>query len=492
MHLKVKDMDIATGGPLIALINFKDAIRLDLHHGDRIIVRKGRKHTIAIVDIGESKKAVPHGKVGLFEEVLDALEAKHDDEVHIDIANKPESISYIKKKLEGNELSHLEINEIVKDIVSRNLTDIEICYFISGCFTKGLNMRETIDLTKAIVHNGDTLKLKHKLIADLHCPGGVPGNRTTMVVVPICAAAGIIFPKTSSRAITSPSGTADTMEVLCPVTVSVKDIKKIVEKVGGCIVWGGGVNLATADDYMIKIRHPISLDPEGMLLASIMAKKHAVSANHVLIDIPIGPDVKFQTRWQGRRLKRKFIKLGRKLGMKVKVILSDGTQPIGNGIGPALEAKDVLYVLTNDERAPQDLRQKSLELSAMIMRMAGIKDAEAKARSILESGLAYKKMKDIIAAQGGNPNVKPDRIPVGRFKYHVRAAHSGRIKHLNNQVIAKIARIAGAPLDQGSGVYLHHHVGDAVEKGKEIFTIYADSAKKLKYAVGVLKKFGWG
>lgn len=491
MHLRVKDMDIATGGTLIALINYKDAARLDLHHGDRILIKKGKKQTVAIVDIAETKKAVPKGKIGLFEEVQDVLGAKNNDKVNIDIAMKPESVAFIKKKLEGKKLTKEEIDLIIKDIVNHNLTDIEVCYFIAASFTEGLTMKETVDLTNAIVENGDQLKLKHKLIADKHCSGGVPGNRTTMLVIPICAAAGIIFPKTSSRSITSPSGTADTMEVLCNVTIPVKQMKKIVNKTNGCIVWGGGVNLATADDYMIKIRHPVSLDPEGMLLASIMAKKHAVNANHVLIDIPIGPDTKFRTKKQGKKLKRKFVNLGRKLGMKVKVILTDGSQPIGNGIGPALEARDVLYVLTNDPRAPKDLKEKSLSMAIKLMKMCKIKNASKKAIEILESGKAYEKMQEIIKEQGGNPDIKPGRIHVGKYTYHVKATNTGNIKHINNKIIAKIARIAGAPMDKGAGIYLYHHVGDHVNKGDKIFTIYAQSEKKLKYAVNIFKRFGW-
>ncbi len=491
MHLIVKDMDIATGGPLIALINYKDAHKLDLHVGDRILIKKGRKQTVAIVDIGESDRAVSKGKIGLFEEVEDILKTKANDKVCIDLAQKPESVMFIKNKLEGKQLSKKEINEIVKDIVNRNLTDIETCYFIAASFTNGLTMRETVDLTNAIVDNGDQLKLDKKLIADKHCSGGVPGNRTTMLVIPICVAAGITFPKTSSRSITSPAGTADTMEVLCNVTIPVNKMKKIINKVGGCIVWGGGVNLATADDHMIKIRHPVSLDPEGMLLASIMAKKHAVNANHVLIDIPIGPDTKFKTKKQGKKLKKKFIKLGKLLGMKVKVILTDGTQPIGNGIGPALEARDVLYVLQNHEKAPQDLKEKALHMAALIMRMAKIKKPQKVAKEILESGKAYETMKKIIKAQEGNPDIKPGRIPIGRFTYHVKASHSGIIKHINNKTIAKIARIAGAPLDKSAGIYLYHHVGDYVKKGSKIFTIYARSKKKLKYAIDILKRFGW-
>ena len=248
-------MDIATGGTPVVILNEKDAHELDLHSGDRIIVKGNKKELIAVLDISESKKAVPEGKIGLFEEVLDKLKAKHDDSVEIDLQEKPRSISLIKKKLDGFELSKEEIDEIVKDIVEGKLTDIELAYFIGACYTKGMDLSETVALTKSTVEHGGQLKLKKKIVIDKHCSGGVPGNRTTMIMVPILAAAGFTMPKTSSRSITSPAGTADTMEVLAPVSLSLDKIRKIVNKTNACIVWGGAVDLAAADDKLIRVRH---------------------------------------------------------------------------------------------------------------------------------------------------------------------------------------------------------------------------------------------
>lgn len=490
MRLKVKDMDISTGGIQVVLLNRNDAEKLDLHPEDRIRIKKGRKFTSAVLDIAESKKAVPKGSIGVFEEVLKKVGAKQGDIIKIDLEEKPDSVHFIKKKLFGDPLTKKEIDKIVKDIVEGNLSEIEMTYFISACFSNKMSMDETVNLTRSIVEHGDRLKLNSRVILDKHCTGGVPGNRTTMLVVPIIAAAGLTIPKTSSRSITSPSGTADTMEVLASVSIDVKHMKKIVEKVNACIVWGGALNLASADDKLIKIRHPVSLDPEGMLLASIMAKKHAVNAKKVLIDIPLGRDTKIKNKKDAMHLKREFVKLGKRLGMHVKVMLSDGTQPIGNGIGPSLEAKDVLYVLKRDQRRPLDLERKSLHMASILMSMAGIKEAKRKAKDILESGLAYKKMKEIISAQGGNPNINPDNIPLGRFKYTINAWKSGKIIDIDNRQIARIARIAGAPLDKNAGIFLYKHERQKVSIGEPIFTIYSDSKTKMKYARRVYERFG--
>jgi len=491
MKLKVKDMDIATGGIQIVLLNEEDAHKLDLHHGDRVSVRKGNKITTATLNIAESRKAAPPGKIGLYEEVLDALNAKHNDIVDIDIEEKPIGISYIQKKLEAHELTKQEIDELVKEIVKNKLTSIELTYFIAACFTHGMTLRETIALTKAIVRHGGKLDIKRYPIIDKHSSGGVPGNRTTMVIVPIVAAAGLYMPKTSSRSITSPAGTADTMEVLAPVSLDLEKMKKVVLKTNACIVWGGAIDLAAADDKLIKLRHPLSLDPEGMLLASILAKKAAVSSTHVLIDIPLGRDTKIKTRRRANHLKRLFIKIGRKLGIKIRVILTNGEEPIGNGIGPALEARDILWLLKRDPRRPLDLERKSVMMSVKILQMAGIKNAKKRVKEILDSGLAYKKMQEIIKAQGGNPNINPDKIKLGDYSYTFKSPSSGRITDIQNFTINKIARIAGAPIDKRAGIYFYNkHEGMKIKKGEPLMTIYAENSVRLHYALHILRRIG--
>lgn len=489
MKLRVKDMDIATGGTLIVILNKDDAQKLDLHHEDRVRIRYKNRSTRAVIDIATKSKVVPRGRIGFFEEVLERLKIKNKEIVEIDIEEKPISVHYIREKLDGKELSKEEIDLIISDIVKNNLSAIELTYFVSAAYTKGLSMKETIYLTKAISAHGDQLKLDRFPIIDKHCSGGVPGNRTTMVIVPLLAAAGLTIPKTSSRSITSPAGTADTMEVLADVCIPVPKMRKTVKKVGACMVWGGAMNLAAADDKLIKIRHPISLDPKGMLLASIMAKKTAVNSSHVLIDIPVGKNTKINSMGKAKKLSRDFVKLGKKLGIKIKVIITDGSQPIGNGIGPALEAKDVLYVLRNDKKAPVDLKEKSLFMAETIMKMIGIKDARSKAEYFLESGLAYKKMKEIIMAQGGDPNINPSDIKVGRHTYVVKARKTGKLHCINTRIISKIARVAGAPQDKGSGIYLHKHANDPIKKGEPIFTIYAENKQRLKYALHILRIF---
>jgi putative thymidine phosphorylase len=483
-------MDIATGDVNVVILNDKDAQFLDLHHGDRIYVQKNSRKATAVLDIAESEKAVPEGSIGLFEEVLDALHAQHGDEVTIHLAKKPLSIGYIKKKLDGKELTYNEIYEIMKDIGGNKLTDIELTTYVAANYTLGMSDREITDLTKAMTLSGTKLVISKKPVADIHCIGGVPGNRTTLIVVPILIAAGLTVPKTASRAITSPAGTADTMEVLCPVSMPISRLYQILEKVGGFIIWGGAVNLAPADDRIIKVEHPLNIDAEGQMLASIMAKKASVSATHLLMDIPVGKGAKVENRKEAAHLQAHFERLGKELGIKVITMITDGSQPIGNGIGPVLEAKDCIWVLKNDSRAPADLRQKSLEMAAIMLEFTGkAKKGQGMtlAAELLNSGKAYKKFVEIVHAQGGG-DIDPSALKPYDTSYTLKADRAGQVCCIDNISFARIARMAGAPADPGAGILLHKHCGDTVRKGEPILTIYARSREKLSYALDVLKE----
>lgn len=490
MELIVKDMDIATGDVQVVILNEHNAVEMDLHHMDRLVIKKNGKKTVAILDIAESKKAVPPGHIGFFEETLDALGAKEGDRVRIEVADKPESISHIRKKLDGKHLNSKEISDIVRDIVENNLTDVELTSFVIATYTRGMSMKEVVDLTNAMAATGQQLKFDHKNVVDLHSIGGVPGNRITMIIVPILVAAGCTVPKTSSRAITSPSGTADTMEVLCPVSLTIPKLKKIAKDVGGFIIWGGSVNLAPADDRIIHVEHPLSIDAEGQMLASIMAKKASVGATHLLMEIPIGPGTKVRDKRHARHLRKHFSELGHMLGIKVKTVITEGHHPIGNGIGPVLEAKDVLWALKCADCAPQDLVEKSLRMAGILLEFvgkakngAGIKMAER----LLRTGAAYGAMTRIVEAQGGKmPD--PDKLEVARETHTFRAHRRGKIDCIENTSISKIARLAGAPKDPDAGIFLHKHCGDKVQKGEPILTIYARSRHKLANSVNALRK----
>ncbi|MEM4296192.1 MAG: AMP phosphorylase [Candidatus Anstonellales archaeon] len=479
--VQAKVFDIEAGKNIIVL-NEQESREMSIYPGNRVIVKKGDKEAVAIVDVSQS--VIARGFVGIFEEVRKAIDIKDGDLLEIRHMPIPTSIEGIIKKINGAKLSDAELKAYVRDIVDNKLAEPEIAAFLVAAQIRGLDDDEIIGLIEGMVSSGGQISFDSKYVVDKHCIGGVAANRTTMVVVPIIAAAGALMPKTSSRAITSPAGTADTMEVLAPVEFSLEELERITKKVGGAIVWGGGVNIAPADDKMIAIRRPLRLDPLGVMMASILAKKKAVGSKHLIIDIPIGRGAKVEDIEEGRTMGEKFKTVATRLGINTAVIITDGSEPIGNGIGPALEARDVLSVL--EGKGPTDLKEKAILIAGTLLELCGkakLGEGIAMAESILNSGKALKKMKEIIEAQGGNPNIKSEDIKIGDVSIDIIAEKDGRIEHIDNKGISRIARIAGAPMDKGAGIYLWKAKGDVVKKGDKIMTIYSHNEERLTLAL---------
>lgn len=479
MDFRIKRLRISSGGPNIAYLHKEDALKLGVHKGDRILLKAGRRETAAVVDFSEGDNIIKKGLMGVNEEVYKNL--KSPGSVNASLIVKPISLHYIKKKLNGNELNEDEMLQIVQDIVDNKIIDFEISFFVGAGYMHGFTDKETIGLTKAMIKTGEVLDFG-KNAYDKHCTGGVPNNRTTMIIVPIIAAAGLKIPKTSSRSITSPAGTADTMEVLANVNLDIAKIKKIVEKQNGCIVWGGSIRLAPADDKIINVEHPLSIDAEGQLVSSVLAKKASVSARKVLIDIPLGRETKIKTQKQADSLKRRFESVAKAIGMKLNVIISDGNEPVGNGLGPSLEARDVLWILENDKRAPKDLEEKSLHMAGLILEMSG-KHSKGEgyehARHILKSGKALSKMKEIINAQGKKIDSSSE-IKEGKYSFDIKAKKKGKLRNYNTALLSVFAQLLGAPQDKRAGLYLYKKKGDSVDAGDKIMTAYADNLEKLK------------
>ena len=488
LELDAKVLDIMAGGPII-LLNSKFAYQNNIYTNYRVKIRSGLKSAVVLVDL--TNDMIKPGQIGLFHEASELIGAKTGSKINLHVIARPQSIQYIKSKIEGHTLKTSEIDSIIKDVMANRLSEPELSAFMTASYIRGMSDEEVVGLTDSIVDTGDKFKINKTPILDKHCIGGVAGNRTTMLVVPIVACAGCYIPKTSSRAITSASGTADTMELLCDVTMPIPQMQKQVSKIGGCIVWGGAINLAAADDKLIKIRNPLSLDPKGVLLASILAKKKSVGAKYCIIDIPVGRGVKLEDITQARALASDFINIGKRLGITIESLITNGEDPIGNGVGPALECKDVLAVL--EGKGPHDLREKSILMSAKLLELC--KKAKkgqglSMATHILESGKALKKFKEIVEWQGGDSKkLSSNSIPDANYTYRISAPKDGRVFHVDNKMLSRIARAAGAPADKFAGVLLHCEKGDMIKKGQPIMDIHSNSEHKLSVAIKVLKGY---
>jgi len=469
---------------LVAVIHEKDGKELGILPLDRIEIYcpKTDKRTVALTDF--TTTMVKPGELGLFLDVAEELKVEDEEILQVSAMGIPESLNYIKKKLRNQELAEHEIKAIVRDVTYNRLSDIELSAFMTSVYIHGFNLKETIAMTKSLLEYGKRIKLDKGPVLDKHCIGGING-RVTMIVVPIVASAGYYMPKTSSRSITSAAGTADAMEVLASVNLSIEQIKEITEKVGGVICWGGAVELAPADDKIIKVEHPLSIDPPGQIVASVMAKKASVGAEYAVIDLPVGPDVKVKNTPTAKKLAEKFISTGKELGIKVEAVITDGTEPCGNAFGAALEAKYVLETL--EGKIFDNLAQKACELAGVLFELVGECEPGKgfyKAKQILTSGKALKKMQEIIAAQGGNI-FSSKEIPYAELSYTINAEEEGEISRINVRKLANIARIAGAPADKKAGVMLHVEEGQKIKEDQPLFTIYAENKQKLEVAKSV-------
>ena len=485
--MKIRFLSWIAGIP-VAMLNRKAASEIGVHPKDRVSIKTlGRDFRSFTTIIDTVKSFVKKDEIVVSSEIKDILKLKSGQKVDVSLAEIPKSLEYIKNKLSSKRFSRDEIFEITKDIVSNSLSESEIALFVSAMYQKGMNFQETIYLIEAILNSGDRLYLNNKVIVDKHCVGGIPGNRTTPVVVSICASAGLTFPKTSSRAITSAAGTADVVETIAKVDFEMKDLKKIIQKTNACMVWGGSLGLVPADEKIIQIEKALKIDPKSQLLASIMSKKLAVGSNHILIDLPYGKTAKLQNRHKALALKKNFERIGKYFKMKLKCVLTDGSQPIGNGIGPVLEMMDIIKILDPEQRGPKDLEEKALFLSGEIFELTG-KARKGKgielAKQILYSGKAFKKFKEIIKAQKGS--LKGLKLP--KFKKDILANKNGKVKYIDNHRISSLARAAGSPLDKSSGIYLHVHVGYEFEKGEKLITIYSESKSRLNEAIRFYKR----
>jgi len=484
VKLKIKNLNWLAGRPVV-ILNDKTSKKMNVFVNDRIAISNSEK-IYAVVDI--FPRLVKKNEIGISQELSRILKLKNKSVVDVSASELSDASFLIRKKINGATLTKKELEYLISEIVDNNLTESEIAFFTAAEKLNGMKIEETINLTKAMVKGGTRLKFKGRYVADKHCIGGVAGNRTTPIVVAICAAIGIILPKTSSRAITSASGTADVVETISNVELSVKEIKKVVNKVGACLAWGGSLGLAPSDDKIIRVERLLNLDVEPQLLASIMSKKIAAGAKYIIIDIPYGKGAKIKNISDAEKLARKFEILGKRFKLKLKVVYTNGKEPVGNGIGPVLEMLDVIKVLQND--GPEDLKKKSLHLSIELIKLCGIKDAKEKAEKALSSGKAFKKFKEIINAQNGknNFNERVEMLKLGKYKKIIKAKRSGKIVRISNKGINALCRVLGTPETISAGAYLHKHTGD-VKKREPILTMYSESRSKIRDALKYLKEF---
>lgn len=456
---------------------------LGVHPLDRVRVIAGRgevrAEVTAVLNFCRTD-LLAKDEVGLSEAAFADLGLSEGAAVEVTLARSPESVERVRGKLRGERLTRADFDAVLRDVCARRYSKPELAMFVLACALRSLDDGELVALTGAMIDCGSRLRFDAPVVADKHCIGGIPGNRTTMIVVPILVSLGVTVPKTSSRAITSPAGTADTMGVLAEVALPPERIYEVVKEAGGCIVWGGALQLAPADDVLITVERPMGIDTEAQMIASILSKKKTAGATHALIDIPLGPTAKVRSRAHAERLAALFRRVAAAIGLELDVVVTGAHGPIGRGVGPRLEALDVLAVLRREADAPADLREKSLYLAARLLeRVGAAPDAGGyrMAQEALESGRALASFEHIVAAQGARP--LPAAAP---FCAEVASPRDGRVREIDCFEISGLAKLAGAPANPAAGIRLLRTIGAVVERGEPLFEIHAQSATQLEFA----------
>ena len=445
----------------------------------QVLLQASGREVMAVLFQG-ADDLLGHDEVGLSEAAWELLGAPEGEWVTISHALPVHSLGAVRSRIFGTTLPRQALEEIVTDVVAGRYSDVQLAAFITAGSALPLTDEETIALTAAMARAGEQLSWDREAV-DKHSVGGLPGNRTTPVVVAIAAAAGLTIPKTSSRAITSPAGTADAMETVTRVDLDIEAIRRVVDAEGGCLAWGGALKLSPADDIFIGVERQLDIDPEGQLIASVLSKKIAAGAHKLVLDIPVGPTAKVRSAVAGQKLAMRMRDISSHFGVQTVCVVSDGTQPVGRAIGPALEMRDVLVVLRCEAEAPADLRQRALAIAGPLLEIGGAAATDCgtdRARELLDSGAAYRKFERICVAQGGFREPQ-----VAALQQVVCADRPGRVAEIDNRKIARIAKFAGAPDDPGAGLVLHARLGDDVASGQPLMTLYADTAPELAYAL---------
>ncbi|MDR2866066.1 MAG: AMP phosphorylase [Methanomassiliicoccaceae archaeon] len=483
MKLIAKLFDEESAEPHVT-VHRDDCRELGVKPLDRVKIEAASSHVI-VVTISDT--VVKKGHILIPGPILNKIGAKDKQAIEVTYSPKPDSVRGIRKKMDAQKLTRDEIHEIVFDILENRLSKVEISAWLTALYINGMDTEEIANFTNSMVSTGEKITFDRTPVFDFHSLGGVPGNKITPIVVSIVAAAGLMLPKTSSRAISSACGTSDFVEVFCDVELEASRLKKISEEVGGVLAWGGSMNIAPVDDMVIDIEYLLSINPRAQMLASILSKKLAISATHLLVDIPMGAGTKVKTLEEAREYARDLMELGTKLGMRTECAITYGDQPVGSAIGPALEARECIRILEGNPH-PASVVEKACDLAGMILEMGGIPDGPTKAREILSSGAAFKKFREIVEAQGGKKDLVSEDIPLGKYVNDVKAVRSGYVHHINNKDLVTIARAAGAPSDKGAGILLFRKKGQRAEKGETLFQIYADNQIKADRARDVAIK----
>lgn len=483
--------DLQDGERMITILNPKQAMAYGITLNSKVTIIKLNWEEI-VTDVSFSER-VNIGTIAISDEVAKKYKFKNLEMVGVSLTeSKSKTAETIRKKIRGEHVSYDEIYSVIKDISENKLDEIMMTYYVASSFAHPTTDEETYLTAKAMAECGVTFKYpKGEIIADKHCIWWVPGNETTMALIPLIASLWIKIPKNFSKSITSPAATWECVNVLMNINFDKKGIEELIEKVNCCLVWWGGLDLAPADDKLIKVQYPLSMQSKAKVVSSIMAKKYAMGVTHSLIDIPVGPTAKVTTIQEAKDWKKRFETVGKKLWMKMSVQITEAKEVIGNGVWAVLQVREVLRILQQHPDRPRDLENKIIFLAGKLIDNIGLvkgKGAMNLAKNQLQTWAAWKKMKEIIEAQWGNPNIDSESLELGKLTYDIIATKAGKLKIMDLHDINAICRKLGCPIVNEAGMYIYKKLGSNIKKGDVIATLYANDETSLKAGIARYKE----
>ncbi len=477
MKLCARHTDVIMSDAVV-LMNRDDSLKLGVGPSDRVCIT-GTESVVCAVTISDT--VVPKGTLALPVNVQNRCHVADGDMVDVFYSPMPESVRSIRKKINGTVLTREEIGSVITDIMEGRLSDTEIIAFVSAFNINNAVLDEISFLAEAMAGTGRKIRLKYGRIYDLHSLGGISGNKITPIVVSIVASEGLVIPKMSSRAVSSACGTADFVSTFCDVEMNSDRLVDAIDKVRGVFVCGNE-DYAPVGRRIIRVEKPMGIDPLPTMMASIMSKKLAIGITDLVLDIPVGKYSKISDLEEAEGYAKGFIRLGERIGVNVRCLITGAEEPIGYSVGPVMEAEECIRILENGDGDPF-LVDKACSIAGAILEMAGIGNGTARALDSLRSRRAHDAFLKIVEAQGGNPGLRSSDLNRGMYSKDIHAKKSGYVQYIDNHGAIAIAKAAGAPGDTGAGIEFLHKTGDRVSEGDVLFRIYAESGSKLERAV---------
>lgn len=406
----------------------------------------------------------------------------------------------IIKKRNGLKLNQKEIDYAIKEFDEGSIPDYQMSAMLMAIYFQGMDINEIKYLTMAMVNSGKTIDLSSipGIKVDKHSTGGV-GDTTTLALAPMVAAAGVPVAKMSGRGLGHTGGTIDKLESIegFKTELSLSKFIDIVKKVGGSII-SPTSDLAPADKKLYALRDVTgTIDSIPLIVSSIMSKKLAAGADAIVLDVTTGSGAFMREYKDALKLGKIMVDIGLELGKETVAVVSNMDEPLGFAIGNSLEIKEAIEVLKN--RGPEDLRDLCLVLGAHMLKLGGVtrnyEEGKKRLEKILKEGTAFDKFKEMVTAQGGNPEIidNPELLPLAKHCTKIKADLSGYIQKIDSRLIGESAMLLGAgrekkesEIDLSVGIILKKKVGNKVNNNEDLAEVYYNDSEKLKEAKGKL------